>query len=382
MLVSRLRHAGAVRVVVALAPGHGHLYPTLGLAKALVGRGHHVAYAMVDEPSLRERVEGEGHSFVAVPPTLAVQREIVEQGLREDPTLAGIFGPLAPPAVEALVDLIGTTDARLVLHDMATFAAPLAAAVAGCPSAHVGVGPSFPDEAIEAGRRLEPLWAKWGQEPDALAGMFRRAYLDPFPPSLDNPVRSLGVPGQGYQSAPLGLLNGAAEVSLPEPPWVWATLGTVFNANPSAWRRLVEALEPFELPVLATVGHGVAPGLLAEGARNVRVLSFVPASVMLAGAVGVLCHGGAGTVLGALRHGLPLVCWPQGADQFHNARACEDSGAGLTIDGPAEAADALRRVLGQDEYRSAARRLQAEILAMPSLEETVGFLEDLAAGQP
>jgi hypothetical protein len=105
-----------VQVIVAIAPGHGHLYPTFGLANEMVSRGHTVVYAMVDEPTLRARVEAEGHIFVPVPPPLADQREIVDRGSREDPTLAGIFGPLAPPAVGPLVKLIvSVQDPRLGL---------------------------------------------------------------------------------------------------------------------------------------------------------------------------------------------------------------------------------------------------------------------------
>ena len=170
-----------MQVVVALAPGHGHLYPTLGMANELVSRGHTVVYAMVDEPALRARVEAEGHTFARLPPSLADQREIVATGMRKDPTLAGIFGPLAPPAVGPLVKLIAEVEACVVVHDMASFAAPLAAIVAGVPSVHMGVGPSFPDDALEAGRRMAPLWQEWGQQSDELAGMFRLAYFRPLP---------------------------------------------------------------------------------------------------------------------------------------------------------------------------------------------------------
>lgn len=361
-----------------LAPGHGHLYPTFGVADALRAAGHTVTYAMVDVPSLRQRVESEGHTFVAVPPSLAEQRKIVETGLRNDPSLAGIFGGLAPPAVAPLVSLIAGTDARLVLHDMASFAAPLAAEVGGVPSVHFGVGPSFPDDAYGAGQKMAPMWEQWGKQPDELAGMFRLAYFDPFPPSLDNPARSLPARCYPYQPVPLGPGPDDEEAGLPRPPWVWATLGTVFNANPIAWARLAEELKDLGARVVATVGDGVDLSGLPPFPPNFTALSFVPARALLQGAVAVLCHAGAGTLLGALRYGLPLVCWPQGADQFHNARAAEAAGASVTISDAAGAAPSLRCVLGGDGYRSAAQRLQEEVLAMPSPAQCAQVLEDLA----
>ncbi len=272
-----------MQVVVALAPGHGHLYPTLGMANELVSRGHTVVYAMVDEPALRARVEAEGHTFARLPPSLADQREIVATGMRKDPTLAGIFGPLAPPAVGPLVKLIAEVEACVVVHDMASFAAPLAAIVAGVPSVHMGVGPSFPDDALEAGRRMAPLWQEWGQQSDELAGMFRLAYFDPFPPSLDNPARSLGMRRYSYQPVPLGPLSTDDALGLPRPPWVWVTLGTVFNRDRDVWDRLVGELVGLDLQVLVTLGDGAEPTALVRSASNLVVRTFVPAGVALAG---------------------------------------------------------------------------------------------------
>ena len=367
-----------MHVLFVLAPGHGHLYPTFGVADALRAAGHSITYAMVDVPSLRQRVESEGHMFVAVPPSLAAQTKIVATGLRDDPSLAGIFGGLAPPAVAPLVGLIAETGARLVLHDMASFAAPLAAEIGGVPSVHFGVGPSFPDDAYGAGQRMAPMWGQWGRQPDELAGMFRLAYFDPFPPSLDNPARSLQVRCYPYQPVPLGSEADDEVAGLPRPPWVWATLGTVFNANPRAWARIADGLKDLGARVVATVGDDTDLTGLPPFPANFTVLPFAPARVLLEGAAAVLCHAGAGTLLGALRYGLPMVCWPQGADQFHNARACEAAGAGVTISDAAAAAQGLRCVLDGEGYRSAAQRLQEEVLRMPSPAHCVQVLEQLA----
>ncbi|HMK96787.1 MAG TPA: nucleotide disphospho-sugar-binding domain-containing protein [Acidimicrobiales bacterium] len=211
--------------------------------------------------------------------------------------------------------------------------------------------------------------------------MFRLAYFDPFPPSLDNPARSFPVRCYPYQPDPLGTRGECEVVGLPAPPWVWVTLGTVFNGDPGRWASLGEELKDLDVQVVATVGNGVEVSALASPPPNVTVLSFVPARVMLEGAVAVLCYAGAGTMLGALRYGLPLVCWPQGADQFHNARACEVAGASVTINDAHGALQGLRRVLGSEGYLSRAKRLREEVLAMPSAEQCVPVLEELAGSR-
>ena len=92
--------------------------------------------------------------------------------------------------------------------------------------------------------------------------MFRLAYFDPFPPSLDNPVRSLGMRRYAYQPVPLNSLSADDAIGLPRPPWVWVTLGTVFNRDPVVWDRLVEELTDLDLPGRSHGRRrGRAPGL-------------------------------------------------------------------------------------------------------------------------
>ena len=72
----------------------------------------------------------------------------------------------------------------------------------------------------------------------------------------------------------------------------------------------------------------------------------------------VVSHAGAGTMLGALCHGLPQLCLPQGTDQPFNTAALLPTGAALALQ-PDEitadaVAEALGRLLGEPSYRAAA----------------------------
>jgi UDP:flavonoid glycosyltransferase YjiC (YdhE family) len=93
-------------------------------------------------------------------------------------------------------------------------------------------------------------------------------------------------------------------------------------------------------------------------------------------------HGGSGTMLGALAHGLPQLLIPQGADQFINAQALAPTGAALSLlpeqISPDAVAAALRELLDEQSFRDAARRIAAEIDAMPAPAKVVAELERLA----
>jgi UDP:flavonoid glycosyltransferase YjiC (YdhE family) len=91
----------------------------------------------------------------------------------------------------------------------------------------------------------------------------------------------------------------------------------------------------------------------------------------------VVCHGGAGTMLGALAHGLPLLMLPRGADQHDNARRVVAAGAGLELAEvtPRAGAAAVERL---PALRPPAERIAAEIAALPAPAAAVARLEALA----
>jgi UDP:flavonoid glycosyltransferase YjiC (YdhE family) len=119
---------------------------------------------------------------------------------------------------------------------------------------------------------------------------------------------------------------------------------------------------------------------------NVHVEQWVPQADVFAVADAVLCHGGSGTTYGALAAGLPLVVVPLFADQPTNGRLVAGAGAGVLVEpvpGWTSAMDrigeddaprlraAIETVLGEPSYGEGARRLAAEMAALPSVDELI-----------
>ena len=120
---------------------------------------------------------------------------------------------------------------------------------------------------------------------------------------------------------------------------------------------------------------------------SVRVARFVPMDLVLDRCDLVVSHGGAGTVLATLAPGVPLVLILQATDQFINAERAVVAGAGVSID-PAEFSleswrFAAQRVRTEPKYAAAARRIRAEIEAMPTAAQVarglVHFTESMVA---
>jgi UDP:flavonoid glycosyltransferase YjiC (YdhE family) len=369
-----------VRLLFSTTPGEGHIRPLLPLARALAGRGHDVAFAAAGDGATR--LEEAGFPVLHAGIDHGAARSFVdpEELRRVAPgdmrlfLFPRIFGRgHAPAKLPELLDHANAWRPDALVHESADLAAPLAAAVLGIPSVNHSFGVMIPlAVSRSAAEVVAPLWREHGLDPDQHAGAFRGLYVDISPPSLARaapPGPSVRLRPAEPAAAPPAPPAGVAT------PFVYATMGTIWN-EPELFRVLLDALGG--LPGVLTIGRGsVLPDSVPDG---VVVARFLPQEDVLPHARAVVSHGGSGTMLGALAHGLPLVLLPQGADQFDNAAVCVEAGAAVTVmprDVDATSVRrALDRVLEEPAFAEAARRLAQEIAAMPSPEETAAAVEE------
>jgi MGT family glycosyltransferase len=170
-----------------------------------------------------------------------------------------------------------------------------------------------------------------------------------------------------------------------EGPFVYVTMGTVagrMEAERAAFRAVVEGLAGLPVRALLTVGRDLPLEALGEVPAGVRVEQFVPQDQVLPHADAVVCHGGSGTLLGALANGVPVVVTPLFADQPYNGARVAALGAGLSLTPGAprapELRDAVSKVLAEGSFRAAARRMAAEIASLPPIEEAGAAIEKIA----
>jgi MGT family glycosyltransferase len=143
-------------------------------------------------------------------------------------------------------------------------------------------------------------------------------------------------------------------------PVVLLSFSTVTEQrDPAMLQRALDALAPLPVHVVATTGGIVEPAELAAPA-NAWLTSFVDHEQILERAAVMVGHGGHGTMMGALRHGVPVVGIPaKGGDQGPNTRLIEEWGAGLAL--PPDTDElriraAVQEVLASDRFAAEARR--------------------------
>ena len=383
-----------VRALLICRPLTGHYRPMLPLARALATAGHNVAFASGDPIAGEAAADG----FTSFQAGLGVDaRELLRRKFPEVDSLPPaqirpfIFTELfvnieLGPRADDLMEIAAAWKPDVIVHEVADFAGPLVATRLGIPYADHAFGPAVALDVIRAaGEAAAPHWRAHGLEPDALGGFYRHLYLDICPASLQI---ADAVPGdvqqlRAFESVPSDEPKPAWLDALGGLPTVYVTLGTMYNQNLDVFRTVLEGLRGDELNVVVTVGNQNDPAAFGPQPANVQIHRFVPQDLVLPECTLAVIHGGAGSTMGALAFGLPLVLVPQGADQFFNTERVVAAGAGIGLLPGQFSADsvrqAVRALLDDEAYRTAAENIAREIAAMPDAAHAVVALERLVS---
>lgn len=378
-----------MRVLFSSFDATGHVITMLPLASAMRDRGHDVRWATgaggcaivgraglatvragLDNPAPRLQYESRYASEIRALQTPEARRAHIF------PKMFGAVG--TGPMLADLTPIVRDWKPDLLIHEAGELAGAIAATAAGIPHVTHGFGSLLPKQLVtDAGIEVGELWRSAGLEPRPYAGSYEHLYLDIYPPLMRmrdqshvtarQLLRPTGEPGPAQPSREPGEL-----------PFVYVTFGTVVNRI-AAFTVTVDAMRSLEARVLVTVGQNGDPEAFGPLPDHITVERFVPQAEILPRSDLVVSHGGSGTLLGGLAHGIPQLCLPQMADQYDNAEAITAVGAGICL--RPEEADrasleaALRRLLGESSFRSAAERVAADIQAMPPPAEVAAILE-------
>jgi UDP:flavonoid glycosyltransferase YjiC (YdhE family) len=375
-----------MRVLAACSlGGAGHLGPLLPFLGAARRRGDETL--VIGPPAMAAMVGDTGFTFVAggepAEDVIAPIRERLPVVSRQEASILGnreLFGRLA---ATAMLPAMERTCARwgpdLVLRDPCEYASAVVAPRLGVPTAQVAISLAE----VEAGsiRAATPALDEHG--PDVARDLWAAPYLTRFPASLDPSPFPATVRFRGPTAAGKPLPDWW-EGS--DAPFVYLTFGTVLGHMTYAadvYRTALRAVGVLDARVLLTVGHKFDLADLGPVPPNVHVEPWIDQADVLGQADVVVCHGGSGTVFGALAAGVPLVVVPLFADQSENAQRTTAAGAGRTVDadaatiGPDDApriAEAIDTVLATPSYRARAERIAAEMATTPSPEAVLDEL--------
>jgi MGT family glycosyltransferase len=167
-------------------------------------------------------------------------------------------------------------------------------------------------------------------------------------------------------------------------PWVHVTEGTAHYQDPFVLRAAAQGLANRDMEVILTTGPQRDPADVDLGpiAPNVRVEQFVSHSDLLPRCAALVTTGGAGTVMAALRAGVPQLIVPTHWDKPDNARRVVEAGVGLRLTPRQCSANGLRgaveRLLHEPHFRERARQLAYQLEQEQGPSRAAVLLEELA----
>jgi UDP:flavonoid glycosyltransferase YjiC (YdhE family) len=421
------------RFLLTVTPLAGHLIPFAAVGKALRARGHEVAFYTLDQ--VAPLLEREGFRVFPFERVEAARiRDAVIAAEAKAP--AGWGSPLTlmqilrewvagtvPEQAADLRDLAGRWRPDALLTDPLIWAPFLIVGeLEKIPTAYMSLslgcmlsgprapwGPGFPPprdwgsrlasratriftDVIAAGVRRRANEARIAHGLPPMGGTILEQvgrlplHLIPSLPELDydrdDLPPSVHYVGPCAQDKPSDAAPPEWLARLPtDRPVVHVTEGTVHLQEPFVLRAAARGLGGRPMEVVLTTGPHRDPAALGPIAPNVRVEEFVSHSDLLPRCHAIVTTGGTGTILAALRAGLPMVLVPTGWDHPDNARRVEAAGAGIRLSPRRCTPEALRRaverVLGEPEFGEAARRLGRRLEQTDGPRRAAELLEGL-----
>ncbi len=172
-----------------------------------------------------------------------------------------------------------------------------------------------------------------------------------------------------------------------ERPWVHVTEGTSHLETPTVLRAAAQGLAGAPCEAILTTGHGRDPRALAleAAANNVHVTSWLSHDALLPRCAAIVTTGGMGTVMAALRAGVPLVVVPTNWDKPTIAQRVLDAGVGLRLAPrrctPVALRAAVERVLTEPHFRERASFFARRLAQASGPTAAAELIEGLAAGR-
>lgn len=400
-----------MRVLFTTRGSSGHVGPLAPFARACLRAGHDVLVsaqrqfgsnverlglplAPVDEPSRDE--------WMPLMDGFAELDMDTAHGVMIGEFFAGLDVRAELPA---LGDLVESWRPDAIVRESWEFGSQLLAERDGVPMLRVGLGLAGTEAATTelAAPALDRARAELGLAPDpAGERLAETPYMTMMPAELEDPATVMPAQARRFR---FEVKPGVNE--LPDwwpgnqDPLVYLTFGSVAAGAhlpyyPALYRAAIEALAPLAIRILLTVGDAEREiAELGKVPSNVHVESWVPHDDAARLADVIICHGGFGSTLGALAHGTPLVVLPLFSnDQWANGEAVARSGAGITVaddaserrvldlPGPTTIgglARAVTSILEDPTYRREAARVADAMGALPPVEESVRFIDEIAS---
>lgn len=401
------------RILIACWGSHGDVDPSIGLGLGLRARGHAVTIATM--PYFGPIVTATGLDFHPIPPDIsptdtAIVSRLMSRWRGAEYIVKDLVAPQVAAMHAALLPRVRDTD-LFISHPLA-FAVPILAQRYGIPWASTVLSPISLFSATDLPIFPPAPWVRHVERLGTWPGRFLARSARVISHQWTRPVAALrrreGLPPapsplfEGQHSPHLVLALFSKVLGAPQPDWpanIMVT-GQMFHdaAHGTALSPEIERfLDAGPAPLLFTLGSSAVltpgrfweeslaavralgqraiclvgpenPGMLrASYPPEVLVVERAPHSLLMPRCAVVVQQCGVGTLMQALRAGVPTLAVPFANDQPDNAYRAARLGVARIVSAPRyrrrRVAMELDRILTDPAHRAASARVAAEVRA-------------------
>ncbi|TQK62009.1 MGT family glycosyltransferase [Brevibacillus sp. AG162] len=375
------------RVLYVTIPAEGHVNPTLGLVKQLVGNGEEVVYMCSEE--YRDRLAQTGAQFRAY--------QLDEQVFRDlgfNPTefkhplhftdfmLRGIIEPRIP---EILRQIQNESFDYLIFDSLFGWGGAILGEKLGIPTICSVTNLAFAEplskivEVFDASDAVDvdALYERVTQTAQSIARVcnvavpaiedITRQYGDmkivftsrEFQPDADKLDGSYIFTGPSITSRPDAPSFPFEKLRSPHDKVVYISMGSILTKDVELYKLCFEAFQDIPAQFVLSCGKDTELESLGDNIPpNFIVEPYVPQLEVLQQADAFITHAGMNSTSEALYFHVPLVMIPLSSDQPIVAKRVEELGAGIMLDRgqltPTALKDALLKVLNESTYKERA----------------------------
>ena len=392
-----------MRVIFSCLPYYSHIFPVvLPVARALQRAGHTVAIATA--PAMARELAEQGIESLPLPRVRTLEELMRDPDFAASPGMPDASdetpeqaaenrakpgritklraGELAGSFANDLISVARDWRPDLIIRESNEFGGYYAAEKLGLPPVMLDISPlnalHLPvlHDTINAQRTelgLDPVADPFHSSRGTVIGLISP---DWYPESVPT------IPERSYRPDPVTGRLDPMFADLPDDrPLVVAGLGTIAPKVVPEAGKLTEAM-------ISALGDLPCTGLISVGddwtgphPDNVRLVPFVPLSLLLGGSELFLSHGGFGSVQLAMLAGTPMVNVPMFGDQVTNSHRIDELGLGVHVDPlnatPEALIKACERVLTDRSFRYRAAGLSRRIAALPGYDQLADDLAEL-----
>lgn len=425
------------RFLFATVPQSGHTYPGIPIARALIERGHEIAW--YTGRRFQAAIEASGARFTPIESAIDLGEVNLDEHFPGRAKLSGLAGfkfdlkhlflDAVPGQVADLKRILAAFPADIVVGDTGFLGMGLLHELGGPRYATYGITALTlrSRDTAPFGTGLPPSTAPLGRLRNMLiTTAFERVLFRDVNQYARTVRTRLGLPAGGpnvlnstlspflymHPSTPafeyprsdlapqvhfIGPLLPEASPDFAPPAWwndlhsgkpvVLVNQGTVATVLDDLIVPTLQALAGEDVLVVATTGSRGAESLGIDIPANARVELFIPFAALLPHVDLMITNGGYGGVQFALAHGVPLVVAGTTEDKPEIAARVAWSGAGINLKTKTPTVEQIRVAVQSirlnQQYRFNAERICTDYARHNAPQEAAALLEQLAAtGQP